>query len=40
MCYTRLLEQWKSEGEWRQHNDAFVGVAEVCGRTSRKGGTP
>ena len=29
------------EGEWRQYNDAFVGVAEeLCGRTSGKGGTP
>ena len=28
------------EGEWRQYNDAFVGVAdELCGRTSGKGGT-
>ena len=28
-------------GEWRQYKDAFVGVAEeLCGRTSRKGGTP
>ena len=24
------------EGEWRQYNDAFIGVAEeLCGRTSR-----
>ena len=29
------------DGEWRQCKDAFVGVAdELCGRTSRKGGTP
>ena len=29
------------EGEWRQCNDEFVGVAEeLCGRTSEKGGTP
>ena len=29
------------EGEWRQYNDAFVGVAEeLGGRTSGKGGTP
>ena len=29
------------EGEWRQYNDAFVGVAEeLCGRTLGKGGTP
>ena len=29
------------EGEWRQHKDAFAGVAEeLCGRTSGKGGTP
>ena len=28
------------EGEWRQYNDAFVGVVEeLCGRTSGKGGT-
>ena len=29
------------EDEWRQYKDAFIGVAEeLCGRTSRKGGTP
>ena len=28
------------EGDWRQYNDASVGVAEeLCGRTSGKGGT-
>ena len=29
------------EVDWRQYNDAFIGVAkELCGRTSVKGGTP
>ena len=30
-------EKGKVEGEWRQHKDAFVGVAEeLCSRTSEK----
>ena len=34
-------EKGTVEGEWRQYNDVFVGVAEeLFGRTSRKGGTP
>ena len=35
------VEKGTLDGEWRQHKDAFVGVAEeLCGRTSGKGGTP
>ena len=33
-------EKGTVEGEWRQYKDAFVEVAELCGRTSGKGGTP
>ena len=38
MKYEELdAEKGTVEGEWRQYNDAFVGVAEeLCGRTLRE----